>query len=249
MLAFNAKKSSILIAEKHNGESAMAFQLDQVVPWGRSFDEYRRMFRLADSDLETRILGCADGPSSFNADGTTAGAKIVSADPIYCFTAEQIRSRVNAIYPTMIEKAHENRDSFVWTEFASVEAMGAVRLAAMNRFLEDYERESQSGRYVTAELPSLPFYDREFDVALCSHFLFLYSDHFDVEFHLQSILELGRVAQEVRIFPLLDLGGSRSPHVRDVVSAAGQHGLRIEIETVDYEFQRGGNEMMRVQHR
>ena len=34
------------------------FTLDQVVPWGRSFDEYRRMFALSDDELRLRILGC-----------------------------------------------------------------------------------------------------------------------------------------------------------------------------------------------
>jgi hypothetical protein len=50
----------------------MAFTLDQVVPWGRSFDEYRRMFALSDDDLGLRILGCADGPASFNGEADHA---------------------------------------------------------------------------------------------------------------------------------------------------------------------------------
>jgi len=35
------------------------FKLNRVVPWGRSFDEYRRMFALSDCDLRGRVLGCA----------------------------------------------------------------------------------------------------------------------------------------------------------------------------------------------
>jgi hypothetical protein len=31
------------------------FTLDQVVPWGRSFDEYRRMFDLTDDELGLRL--------------------------------------------------------------------------------------------------------------------------------------------------------------------------------------------------
>jgi hypothetical protein len=46
------------------------FTLERVVPWGRSFDEYRRMFVLSSDDLRLRILGCADGPASFNAEAT-----------------------------------------------------------------------------------------------------------------------------------------------------------------------------------
>jgi len=59
------------------------FNLDQVVPWGRSFDEYRRMFGLADADLGRRIVGCGDGPAAFNAEATARGARVVSCDPIY----------------------------------------------------------------------------------------------------------------------------------------------------------------------
>jgi hypothetical protein len=43
----------------------VAFTLDKVVPWGRSFDEYVRMFDLTPADLGKRILGCGDGPASF----------------------------------------------------------------------------------------------------------------------------------------------------------------------------------------
>ena len=46
------------------------FTLDQVVPWGRSFDEYRAMFAMTDMDLTGRILGCGDGPASFNREAT-----------------------------------------------------------------------------------------------------------------------------------------------------------------------------------
>ena len=48
-------------------------QLDQVVPFGRSFDEYVRMFSLSEADLQCSILSVADGPASFNAEGTEKG--------------------------------------------------------------------------------------------------------------------------------------------------------------------------------
>ncbi|MCG6943585.1 MAG: hypothetical protein LJE69_20335 [Thiohalocapsa sp.] len=72
-------------------------QLDDIVPWGRSFDEYRAMFALTDADLGGKILGCGDGPASFNAEATARGARVVSADPIYAFTAADISSRIHAV--------------------------------------------------------------------------------------------------------------------------------------------------------
>lgn len=35
-------------------------------PWGRSLEEYQDMFQLSKEDLKSKILGCGDGPSSFN---------------------------------------------------------------------------------------------------------------------------------------------------------------------------------------
>jgi hypothetical protein len=45
-------------------------KLDEVIPWGRSFDEYRRMFALTGDDLAEAVPGCGDGPASFNAEAT-----------------------------------------------------------------------------------------------------------------------------------------------------------------------------------
>ena len=78
----------------------MAFQLDTIVPWGRNFDEYRRMFGLTPADLRLRLLGCGDGPASFNAELTASGGQIVSCDPLYRFSALQILDRIDETYET-----------------------------------------------------------------------------------------------------------------------------------------------------
>ena len=97
-----------------------------------------------------------------------------------------------------------------------------------------------------AALPALPFADRSFDLALCSHLLFLYSAQLDEAFHAAAALELCRVAAEVRIFPLLALGGRPSPHVEPVAATLRARGYHVSTEAVPYEFQRGGNQMLRV---
>ena len=53
------------------------------------------------------------------------------------------------------------------------------------------------------------------------------------------------VAGEVRIFPLLDHGGQPSPHVEPVCQLIEEQGGRFVVESVDYRFQRGGNQMLR----
>jgi hypothetical protein len=102
------------------------------------------------------------------------------------------------------------------------------------------------GRYVTAELPLLPFEDRSFDLAICSHFLFLYSQQLGEAFHHTAIKELCRIAKEVRIFPLLALGGIGYSYVSPIAHSFRQLGYTVSIERVPYEFQRGANKMMRI---
>jgi len=226
------------------------FQLDHVVPWGRSFDEYCRMFALIDSDLGRRIVGCGDGPAAFNADATRKGHRVVSCDPLYRFDAAQIDARIAVTYGQVLEQTRQHAGAFVWGDgVRTVEELGTVRMAAMRTFLADYEAGSRDGRYVDAELPSLPFADGAFDLALCSHFLFLYSAHVDEAFHRAALREMCRVAAEVRVFPLVTLDGARSPFVDACVSDLIASGSVVAIERVPYEFQRGANEMLRVTRR
>jgi len=222
------------------------FTLERVVPWGRSYDEYCRMFALTATDLGGRLLGCGDGPASFNAAATRGGTSIVSCDPIYEFDSEQIRRRIDETVEEILEQTRRNYTEFVWTEIASVEELRRVRLDAMQQFLADYEVGKSEGRYIEASLPALPFADQSFDLALCSHFLFLYSDQLGEPFHDTAVLELARVAREVRIFPLLALGGAQSPFVPTLTASLRKSGYAVTLERVPYEFQRGGNEMMRI---
>jgi hypothetical protein len=221
------------------------FTLDQVVPWGRSFEEYRAMFLMNDEDLAGRLLGCGDGPASFNAGATRLGASVVSCDPLYRWSTEEIRGRIDQTYEHVLDQTRQNQHEFVWRAIPSVDELGRVRMAAMREFLADYPQGVPQGRYVAAALPSLPFGDREFDLALCSHLLFLYSEQLGEAFHHASVLELGRVAREVRVFPLLALGGAPSPFVQGCAGLLREAGYDVSVEPVPYEFQRGGNQMMR----
>ena len=222
------------------------FTLEEVVPWGRSFDEYRRMFALDDDDLSKRILGCGDGPASFNAEATRRGTRVVSVDRLYQWDVAQVQQRIDATYDPVLDQTRRNAHEFVWNAIGSVEELGRVRMAAMRTFVEDYPQGRMLGRYVDAALPVLPFADRAFDLALCSHLLFLYSAQLDQAFHEAATLDLCRVAAEVRIFPLLALGGRRSPHVEPTAAALRARGFEVSIEEVAYEFQKGGNQMLRV---
>ncbi|MHC4400793.1 MAG: SAM-dependent methyltransferase [Planctomycetota bacterium] len=222
----------------------MAFQLDQIVPWGRSFDEHVRMFSLTAGDLKKRILGCGDGPASFNANMRQKGYRVVSVDPFYRSSAEQIRERGRKAYRTIIDQLVANQSAYVWTDVASPQDLGRIRMETMHEFLTDFEAGKSEGRYLPHPLPHLPFGDDDFDLTLCSHLLFTYSRQLSAEFHCQGMVEMCRVATEVRVFPLLDQSGQLSPYVDSVRRCLKESGYQSAIQPVDYEFQRGGNEML-----
>lgn len=224
----------------------MAFQLTDVVPWGRTFAEYAAMFALDDMDRSRSILGCADGPASFNAEALQRNVKVVSADPLYQFSVSQIRKRIADAAPVIARQVKENAQDFVWDYFKSVTELVSARMKAMQLFLADYDLGLQQGRYVPAELPDLPFFDGTFDLALCSHFLFLYSEQYDASFHVKALRELCRVAQEVRVFPLLELSGAPSRHLPEVINALEAGGCSVNVEPVNYEFRKGANQMLRL---
>jgi SAM-dependent methyltransferase len=221
-------------------------KLEEVVPWGRTLEEYKSMFSLSKTDLNAKILGCGDGPASFNAEMAELGNYVVSIDPIYQFSAEQIEQRVRATYEPIISQVKQNSSHYIWKNFQDADELGKARLNAMEKFLLDYDSGKVAGRYLYQSLPSLEFVDDQFELCLCSHLLFLYSEHLSFDFHINSIHELLRVAPEVRIFPLLKLDGELSPYVDLVVTELSQQGCLVQIQPVTYEFQKGGNQMLRI---
>jgi hypothetical protein len=227
----------------------MGLKLEQVVPWGRSLEEYSRMFDLAENDIQGQILDCAAGPASFNAQMTRQGHNVISCDPLYQFSVTEIARRIEETYPIIINGLIANQNKYVWQDIQSPTQLGEIRMAAMQQFLEDFPLGLQQGRYRTDELPTLPFEASQFDLALCSHFLFTYSDHFSMAFHLEAIMEMCRVAKQVRIFPLVNISGELSPFVEPVAEELEKQGYTVQLKQVPYEFQKGGNQVLQVRAR
>lgn len=222
-------------------------RLAEIVPWGRSLAEYQTMFALTEADLMKRILGVGDGPASFNAELTARGGQVVSVDPIYTCSADEIRQRIEQTSGTIVEQLHRHTDQYIWTTFGDADELGQHRLLTMEHFLADYPAGLQEGRYVPASLPKFDeMPDRSFDIALVSHLLFLYSEQLSKAFHLESVMELLRVANEVRLFPFLTLASKESPYIDATIDYVTRAGYTVELSRVDYEFQRGGNQMMLI---
>lgn len=224
-------------------------KLEEVVPWGRTLAEYAAFFALPPALLRGRLLDCGGGPSSFNAEATRAGARVVSVDPVYQFSGPQIQSRFEAVSPGILRQVRETHDVWRWDLYGDPEGLLRHRRLALDGFLEDYDAGREAGRYLPVSLPVLPFPADSFDVALSAHLLFLYADHLSLDFHLASLREMLRVAPEVRCFPLLALDGTPSRHVAPVREALGREGHAVRVEAVPFEFRKGGTEMLRVVRR
>jgi hypothetical protein len=69
-----------------------------------------------------------------------------------------------------------------------------------------------------------------------------------LDFHITAITEMMRICKEVRIFPLLNLNAMKS-EVLDEILAYFSKEYCVQIEKVDYEFQRNGNQMLIISHK
>jgi hypothetical protein len=204
------------------------------------------MFGLDEDREEVCILDCGAGPSSFNCKMSKKRRPVVSVDPIYEFTGIDIEKRINETFNDIISQTENNKDKFVWDSIKSVEELAMIRRNSMNEFLNDFEKGKMEYRYIPAELPDLPFKDDQFGLALSSHFLFLYENILSYKFHIHAITEMLRVAKEVRIFPLLDLNANRCSYVDKIMKEFAQKNYSTNIITVDYEFQKDGNQYLTI---
>ena len=93
----------------------MAFELNDVVPWGRTLEEYREMFLLSNEDMQKRIAGFGDGPASFNCQAATNGYHVTSFDPIYQFSTQQLEHRIEEVRTIVMKQMAENTDNYVWS--------------------------------------------------------------------------------------------------------------------------------------
>ncbi|KXX66829.1 hypothetical protein [Flammeovirga sp. SJP92] len=221
----------------------MAFELKNTVPWGRTLEEYQSLFNLTATDLKKKIISFGDSPASFNAEMTAHGNTVTSIDPIYQFSKDAIENHIQETKDVVMQQIRANQDNFVWSSIASPDELEKIRMGAMADFVEDFETGKSQNRYIHHELPNpLDFKDQSFDLGLSSHFLLLYSQ-LGLEFHIQSISEMLRLCKEVRLFPLLNLDAETS-EVLEGITQHFQSEYHIQIINVEYEFQKGGNQMM-----
>jgi hypothetical protein len=117
----------------------MSIILNDNIPLGRRLFEYQKMFNLSGLNGYQKILDCGAGPSSFNCEMIKQNKSIISIDPIYKYTDDEIQKRINETFEDMIKQAEENKDKFIWRQIKSTKELADIRMSAMKMFLNDYE--------------------------------------------------------------------------------------------------------------
>lgn len=222
-------------------------ELERIIFIGRTYEEYMQMFDLELQELAGKsILDCPAGACSFTAIGSAKGLHITACDIAYDHSADDLEYKGRLDTEHAMETMERAKDIFLWDFYENVQGLGKHRHQALHDCVKNM-RENPD-RYIAATLPMLPFEDKQFDLVLSAHFLFMYGDRLDYTFHRDTIRELLRVTSgELRIFPLVDLTGSRYEHLDQLVAELQAEGLQIEERRVPYEFLRNANSMLCIQ--
>jgi len=221
--------------------------LKDIVLIGRMFDEYCSMFDLFALDpAKENILDVASGVSSFCAEATSRGYTVTASDKIYDFNAEEIEQMCIRDLANVFEQMPGVIDMYSWEYFKDITDWKRNREKAYTLFIRDI-RAKGNDKYIYADYPDSDFADNEFTRSLVSHFLFVYDEYLDYDFHKETIQELIRItSDEIRIFPIINLEGQRSSFVNELLNDFDFRDYDIRITKVDYEFVKNGNEMLSI---
>ncbi|HEY9246796.1 MAG TPA: hypothetical protein VIO11_08125 [Candidatus Methanoperedens sp.] len=221
--------------------------LENIVLIGRTFEEYYKMFKLDSLPVNEHILDIASGVSSFCSEACAKGYDVTASDRIYDSSPCEIERKCKHDLDNVIKQLPALVDLYVWDFFKDIQALKTYREKAYKLFIEDFKNYGTK-RYIPAEYPSTDFREGKFTVSLVSHFLFLYEDHLNYDFHRKVIKELLRItSKEIRIFPLVNLKGKKSAYTDRLMSDEDFKNLKISIRKVGYEFMKNGNEMMLIE--
>lgn len=220
--------------------------MSKLVLWGHHVGDYQEMFDLTSQDLSGKLFEFGSGPSAFNSELTKKGGQCTSCDPLFALDKATLKTKASLIFADMIDSVTREQYKYDFGRYGGLDALIEQRRQGMQVFFDDYERGIEEHRYLPAQEITLPYKDFTFDLALSSHYLFAGLDNQDSDFHIKVIMELGRIAKEVRIFPLIDRNSQPSPFLGPVLLALQEKNFGVEVKSCDYHLQPQGNAMLRV---
>lgn len=206
----------------------------------RSYEEYERMFSLEESLLNKgKILDIAAGASSFVAKANMKGYDAVAVDPLYNLTLEEMTIHGQKEMKAATEKLAKNAHLFEWEDYKNLDHHDKIRKQSFQLFLEQYQKDKVKRQYIPGSLPSLPFKRETFSLVLCNHFLFLYQEQFNFQFHLEAIQEMIRVTKKggiIRIYPLVGFKDEEYPYLDSLLETLNVGGVIAKKAKTDFRF-------------
>src|SRR5690606_32125961 len=122
-------------------------------------------------------------------------------------------------------------EQYDWSYYGSIDLHRANRERSLSLFYEHYRHDklSDGGCYQAGSFPELPLADNSHYLVLCSHFLFLYHEQFNEDFHRRAISEMLRICAadgQIRIYPVMTLRYEPYPYLErlleEVTSLGGK---------------------------
>lgn len=212
--------------------------------WGRTLEEYTNMFGLNSIPCSIKILSIADGPSTFNLQQRQRGINITSVDPIYNLSVTELEEAFKKSYSLNKELFIENKANFNFKNELEMEQILARRQNTFKAFIADYEK--YRSNYLFGKLPNLDLISNSFDMCLCSNLFFIFDHVFNLEFHINSIKEMLRLSNEIRVFPLYNINGQESDYLNSVTEFLTENNYSWTIEINDYHIYKDGNRFLKV---
>ncbi|GLF99600.1 hypothetical protein [Streptomyces yaizuensis] len=225
--------------------------IGDIIISARPFPDYTTQFALTTDDLLAGpVLDCPGGASDFAATVRALGGTAVSADPAYHQSPSLLARMVDRDLARVRQWTASQPERFPLDE--SGQWIHAQRWsAAATSFLDDFRRDRAegTGHYRALPLPSLPFADNTFALAVSGFLLFTYPGHFDFAFHLAALGELTRIATEVRVHPLNDSAQTPCPALPRLRHHLSEAGIDSEILTVQGQSDSRDNLTLRLTRR
>jgi hypothetical protein len=214
----------------------LSFIRRNTMNWIYNLDDYQGIFGLNAQELQKRIIDFPGRISSVNAELYAKGYYMVSADPSYQLSPEEMRAHAYQILQTGIQNLDPNQDH------SSLIAKWRV---SVETFLSDYTLGKKEGRYKVLNHPPFHQLEHSFELLLCTDYLFNSAQSLTLS--VQNIMdELCKLANEIRIFPLPNLQSVVAAELGPIMLSLQNRNFGVEVRGVEYPERKDANAVLRV---
>ncbi len=213
--------------------------------WIHGLEEYEQMFDLQADDYRKILFDFPGSISSFNADVYQQAHRIVSGDTIYSMDFPAMQAYVEQLLQSNYAYLKQHAQAVLRHGVADIESIFKIVQDNSERFLTDYVTGKKQARYQAVFMPHLPYKNHEFQLALCCDYVFNHHKQNDCT-PQEVVFELCRIAEEVRIFPVLTERGEPSTWLGPLMLELQQRHYGIEVRHVAFKNVKGNNAMLRI---